>query len=73
MKKVLFSLLTLLFINAKAQNRQWSHLYIPNINCQKTTEAGEDEIYILVTWKTSFGSTGTVRIKPAPEIGRAHV
>lgn len=56
------SLLVLLFINAQGQNRQWTHIYIPNINCQKTTESREDEIYLIVTWKTSYGSTGTVRV-----------
>jgi hypothetical protein len=44
-----------------AQREQFV-LRIPLIECKSTTESSPDEIFMVVTWKTTYGSTGSVTI-----------
>jgi len=44
-----------------AQARVHAAIWIETIWCGHTTESGEDEIYLLVSWKNSTGSTRSFR------------
>jgi hypothetical protein len=42
---------------ASAQKKHYT-LSVPSFTCYKTTEDGEDEVYLLITWKTTTGREG---------------
>jgi len=52
-------ILSTLFSTAQRQQYQMS---IPILNCQKTTESGEDEIYFIIVTRTSSGTTTNIRV-----------
>lgn len=66
MKKLIFLILIGLYLQTEGQLRRVK-LYCPSIKCLKTTEDGEDEIYMLVIWKTNTGKQGNLRL-PATHI-----
>ncbi|GAA4746089.1 hypothetical protein [Flavisolibacter ginsenosidimutans] len=67
MKQLLTILFAVFFLQAAAQihptlPRKHFVLNLSNIRCLKTTEEGEDEVYLLLVWRHSDGSTGSVRL-----------
>ena len=61
MKTISILLSIFLALPCMAQRKHYT-MSIPLIHCIKTTEDGEDEIYLLVIWKTSYGTVGSIRI-----------
>ena len=61
MKIIATLIIAFMALPCRAQ-RKHSTISIPLIECTKTTEDGEDEIYLLVIWKTSYGTEGSIRI-----------
>lgn len=56
-RNLLISILFYLSSTASAQKIHYQ-LSIPSFVCYKTTEDGADEIYLLLTWKTTTGREG---------------
>lgn len=41
-------------------------LSMPSLKCEQTTDDGEDEVYLLILWKKSDGSKGSIRMPGIP-------
>lgn len=56
-----FFVFTTVFLSLFSSAQKFQ-LNIPTLFCGKTTESGEDEIYLLVTFRNSNGTTGNIRV-----------
>jgi hypothetical protein len=56
-------MLLLVIAASLSSNGQRNHYKMSSsVHCLKTTESGEDEIYIIIAWKTSYGQKGYKRV-----------
>ena len=59
--KPLFILVIILSPFFSAAQSQRYQMNLPVLSCYAKTEDGEDEVYVLVTWRNSAGATGNIR------------
>jgi len=57
-KQFLFSIAIICLATTAPAQKKHYQLSVPSFACYKTTEDGADEVYLLLTWKTTTGREG---------------